>query len=227
MRVEFEGWVYDGECRQLLHGSEPVPLSPKAFDLLGALIARRPAAVSKAELKDLLWPETFVADANLPSLIAEIRTRLDDDARRSRFVRTVQRFGYAFCGQARIGAARANANRNASGVEAGGPAACHLVGGGRELALTEGETVLGRSREAAGFITSGSVSRRHASIVVKDGHATIADLDSKNGTFVAGRRIIGPTVLEDGVAVRLGTVKLTFRAAGETSTLTVRRLRRD
>jgi DNA-binding winged helix-turn-helix (wHTH) protein len=84
LRVEFDDWLFDGERRQLLRGSEPVHVSPKAFDLLGLLLAQRPAAVSKAKLKDLLWPATFVDDANLPSLIAEIRTALQDNPRQPR-----------------------------------------------------------------------------------------------------------------------------------------------
>jgi DNA-binding winged helix-turn-helix (wHTH) protein len=212
VRVEFDDWVFDGDRRQLLRTSTAVPLSPKAFDLLGALIQRRPAAISKAELKDLLWPSTFVADANLPSLVAEIRTALRDSARQPRFVRTVQRFGYAFCASARtVGAGVTGAS---------GSALFHLVGGRHEVPLAEGETVLGRSRGATGFIESPSVSRRHARVVVTDGQATIEDLDSKNGTFVNDRRISGPTPLAEGHEVRVGTVRLTFRAAGEASTAT-------
>jgi DNA-binding winged helix-turn-helix (wHTH) protein len=40
----------------------------------------------------------FVSDTNLAGLIAEIRRALGDDARTPRYVRTVQRFGYAFAG---------------------------------------------------------------------------------------------------------------------------------
>lgn len=215
MRVEFDAWLFDGESRQLVRGSRRVHLSPKAFDLLGLLIARRPAALSKQELKDLLWPSTFVEDANLPSLIAEIRTALQDDARQPRYVRTVQRFGYAFCGGAAAGEAGA--------ATAAAPASARfsLVWGSREVRLLEGETLLGRSRELTGFIDSSSVSRRHARVVVDSGRATIEDLDSKNGTFVGERRINAPTPLAEGDQVRLGTVLLFFRSASDGSTATV------
>lgn len=209
MRVEFDGWLFDGERRQLLRGGDPVHLSPKAFDLLGALIAKRPAAVSKAQLKDLLWPSTFVEDANLPSFIAEIRNALQDDSRKPRYVRTVQRFGYAFCGDSSAGAASTAASSYC------------LIWGSREIRLAEGETLLGRSRDLRGFIDSSSVSRRHARVVVSDGRATIEDLDSKNGTFVGERRISASTPLIDGDPVRLGTVRLVFRASAEGSTATV------
>ena len=69
---------------------------PKAFALLAVLIERRPKAVSKQELHKLLWPDTFVSDANLPNLVAELREAFGDDAHEPRLIRTVQRFGYAF-----------------------------------------------------------------------------------------------------------------------------------
>ena len=47
-----------------------------------------------------LWPETFVAEANLSNLVAEIREALGDRARAPLFVRTAHGFGYAFCGEA-------------------------------------------------------------------------------------------------------------------------------
>ena len=71
-------------------------VSPKAFALLEALIKVRPKAVSKDELHSCLWPETFVSDANLPNLVAELRESLGDDAHEPRIIRTVQRYGYAF-----------------------------------------------------------------------------------------------------------------------------------
>src|SRR5262245_3995756 len=91
----------DVGTRQLLEADREVHLSPKAFDLLAALLGARPRALSKAELHALLWPDTFVSEANLAVLVAEIRDAIDDDARTPRFVRTVQRYGYAFHGKAR------------------------------------------------------------------------------------------------------------------------------
>ena len=76
----------------------PVALSPKAFDLLVHLVEQRPRALSKDELHEWLWPGVYVSETNLAGLIAEIRRALGDDARSPRFVRTVQRFGYAFSG---------------------------------------------------------------------------------------------------------------------------------
>src|SRR5687768_16829850 len=99
MRAQFGEFIVDSDSRLLLRQGEPVHLSRKAFDALCVLLERRPNAVTKEELHARLWPGTFVVDANLSVTIAEIRRVLGDDPQASRFVRTVHRIGYAFCGE--------------------------------------------------------------------------------------------------------------------------------
>ena len=99
MQVSFGGYCLDVGTRQLLRDGTEVRLSPKAFDLLLVLVDNRTRAVSKAELHDRLWPGTFVTDSNLAVVVAELRSALHDPPRAPKFVRTVYRFGYAFCGQ--------------------------------------------------------------------------------------------------------------------------------
>jgi len=176
------------------------PISPKALRLLEILVERRPNAVSKEQLHELLWPSTFVADANLPNLVAELRAGLGDDAQKSRIVRTVPRFGYAFCAEAApvpSGPAR--------------PAVFRLIWADREIALQEGGNILGRERDAAAWIDVHSVSRRHARIVVSGDTATLEDMGSKNGTFLEGQAVASARVISDGDRVRIGTVEMTFR----------------
>ena len=204
VRISFGGLTLDTDTRQLLRGSEEIPLSPKALDLLAVLIESRPRAMSKAELNDRLWPNTFVSDSNLAGLVAEIRRAIQDDARTPRFVRTVHRFGYAFAGT--VGADRASNDRpRAAGSH------LWLVHGTRQLPLVEGENILGREPEHGGF-DSVTVSRRHARIVVEGGHAVLEDLGSKNGTSLRGRRIASRQALTDGDEIGLGAVTLVFRA---------------
>ena len=97
MRWSFGEFILDPGTRQLLRGTEPVALSPKAFQLLELLVRCGPKAVSKTDLQDGLWPGTFVVEKNLANLVGEIRRAIGDDAARPRFIRTVARFGYAFC----------------------------------------------------------------------------------------------------------------------------------
>ena len=100
MRIRFGTFTLDFESRQLTSAGQEIHLEPKAFELLSALVLERPKALSKADLQERLWPGTFVAEANLSNLVAEIRAALGDPARAPKFVRTAHGFGYAFCGDA-------------------------------------------------------------------------------------------------------------------------------
>ena len=217
MGLRFGDFVFDAGSRELRGRGGPCPLSPKAFECLGALLERRPEVVSRAQLQDRLWPKTFVADTSLRRVIAELRATLGDDERRPRFIRTVRGFGYAFCGSAEEDGARRSA---AAGT------ACRLEWGQREIPLRDGENILGRTDDAVAWIDSPRVSRRHARITVSAGKATIEDLGSKNGTSVRGHRIDQPTPLEGGDQIALGPVLMTFRvfrARGPTETQPSRR----
>jgi DNA-binding winged helix-turn-helix (wHTH) protein len=96
MQVSFGDFVLDSDSRELRRGPEPVRLSPKALQLLQILATERPKALSKADLQNRLWPDTFVVEKNLANLISEIREALGEDPLDPRFIRTVPRYGYAF-----------------------------------------------------------------------------------------------------------------------------------
>jgi len=102
VRIRFGPFTLDLDTRQLKREDREIRVAPKAFELLHMLVSQRPRALSKTELQNGLWPDTFVAEANLSNLVAEIRDALDDRARAPRFIRTVHGFGYAFCGEALI-----------------------------------------------------------------------------------------------------------------------------
>jgi DNA-binding winged helix-turn-helix (wHTH) protein len=214
MRVRFGECVLDSETRELLVGGETVHLTPKAFELLAILIENRPRALSKTEIHEKLWPDTFVSDGTLTSLLAEVRSAIGDDERTKRFIRTVYRFGYAFSGSAETEGA-------APGWIPRGAFAYRLYWRSREFALVEGENVMGRDPGVSVFLDNPNVSRRHARIVISGEGALIEDLQSKNGTFVRGARIKAPSRIADGDKIRLGSVPLTFRAfplSGSTET---------
>jgi DNA-binding winged helix-turn-helix (wHTH) protein len=204
MQVRFGRFVLDPDARELRRGDEPVPLSPKAFELLSLLVSHRPKAMAKNDLLERLWPETFVVEKNLANLISEVRDAIDDDPSDARFIRTVHRFGYAF----RDTNASPEADRRAK------PTANLLVFvqwvSGR-VSLDEGAHMLGRDPDVAIFLDSPGVSRRHAVLTLLAGEATIEDLGSKNGTFVADRRVEGSKSLSDGDIIRVGSVSVTFR----------------
>jgi hypothetical protein len=145
-----------------------------------------------------------VSEANLASLVAEVREALGDVARQPRFIRTSHRFGYAFCGAAVDMSAQ---------PQSGQPTIlCWLVSDGRRLPLQPGENVLGRNEDGI-QIDSPSVSRRHACIAISEAGAVLDDLGSKNGTFVGGDRVSTTVQLKDGDEIRIGSVVFRFRMA--------------
>ena len=147
MITSFGRFTLDDGARQVCRDGDPIHLSPKAFDLLALLVERRPDAISKSDLLDTLWPGTFVSDVNLAVLITEIREALGDRRTAPDFIRTVQRFGYAFSGNATPG-------RNTAA-----PASCWLSWGTQRAALIVGENMLGRDPEAGVLIDVVGVSR--------------------------------------------------------------------
>jgi pSer/pThr/pTyr-binding forkhead associated (FHA) protein len=114
----------------------------------------------------------------------------------------VQRFGYAFSGVVDQSVAVASARRE--------PASCWIVWGVRRIALAVGENILGRDPAVDINIDAVGVSRRHAVIVVAADEITLADLASKNGTFVNGMRVTGSVRLTDDTELRLGPVAVRF-----------------
>jgi len=214
-RVRFGEFVLDGNLRQLRGSSGELHLSPKAFDLLVLLVTNRQRVLSKNELQGHLWPDTFVVETNLASLVAEIREALHDDAKNPRFVRTAHRVGYAFCGAVTDERSVPIASRSASLL-------CWLLLDGRRIPLQSGENILGRDVDGTINLDSPSVSRRHARIQVSGNDAIIEDLGSKNGTYLRGERVSTPVTLSDGDEVRVGSVVLRFRQqSGPRSTMTV------
>ena len=203
MRITFGPWELDADRRLLTQSGKPVPLSPKAFDLLTLLAQHHEKAFSKAEIHRHLWPTTFVSDGSLTILIAEIREALDDDAEQPKYVRTVRRFGYAFC----CPVVKADKTKPSAAQRSNG----WLIWGDKSIELAQGETLLGRAADAHVRFDVPGVSRRHARIIIDSVSVTLEDLGSQNGTYVRGERIRSRATLEDGDELRLGPVAFVFR----------------
>ena len=84
MVFQFGDFTADDEAHELRRGSQSVHVSPKTFELLILLLRSRPRALSKADLHASVWPRTFVSDASLAMLVAELRAALDDIKQRTR-----------------------------------------------------------------------------------------------------------------------------------------------
>jgi DNA-binding winged helix-turn-helix (wHTH) protein len=216
VEARFGAFTFDGARREVRRGEQPVRLSPKAFDLLGILLRHRPKALSKAELHAALWPDTFVSDGSLAVLVAEIRRALQDSAHEPAYIRTVHRFGYAFSDPPAASPSKPSAGE-------GAPSSWFLTWGRRDRAqLPLGPHVIGRGPDADVCIDAVGVSRRHARLVVDAAGVTVEDLSSKNGTFVAGTRVVGSMRVTSAADIRLGALSTRIRPSGrEASTQTV------
>ena len=85
--------------RIVLRDGQPVPLPPKAFAILMALIQRDGHLVLKDDLMRTVWPETFVEEANLSQNIFLLRKALGENANEPHFIVTVSGRGYRFAGK--------------------------------------------------------------------------------------------------------------------------------
>src|SRR5262245_17470295 len=99
---EFGPYRLDVGLSRLERSGTVVPISPKAFDLL-LLLARSPERVlSKNELMEALWPNTFVEDANLTQHVYTLRKAVGDRPDGHPYIETVPRRGYRLNADVRI-----------------------------------------------------------------------------------------------------------------------------
>jgi DNA-binding winged helix-turn-helix (wHTH) protein len=205
VRIVFGDCVFDRERRELVYRGSVVHAVPKVLRLLELLIDARPRALSKDDIHKALWNETFVSDATLTSLVAELRAAIGDDARAPHLIRTLHGYGYLFCGGV------SNAAQPAASLAERRLPVYRVVLGDREIALGPGRHVLGREDTAAIFVDDAGVSRQHARISIDEHGAMLEDLGSKNGTTLDGRPIDRPTVLHDGAMLVVGATAIKFR----------------
>ena len=92
----FGEFFLDTNEKVLFRDNKPVAITPKAFQLLHALVRDHGHLVEKRELIDRVWPGSFVEEGNLTFTIGLLRKALGDDSHDPRFIETVARRGYRF-----------------------------------------------------------------------------------------------------------------------------------
>ena len=205
MKYTFGRISVDASARTIAVPAGPVHLTRKAFDLLLLLLEHRGNAVSKDSIYERLWPDTFVAESSLQTLVHEIRQAIDDRGSGPSWIRTVHGVGYSFTGDV-------NAIPVVSASARSFRPAAWLLRESMRLPLYVGENVLGRGVEDVIEVDLPTISRRHARITIGES-AMLEDLGSKNGTWLKDRRVIEPAPLADGDEVGLGSATFTFRLA--------------
>jgi TolB-like protein/DNA-binding winged helix-turn-helix (wHTH) protein/Tfp pilus assembly protein PilF len=92
----FGPYVLDPQRRTLYCDESPVPLTPKAFDVLLFLAQNPKRLITKDELLKAVWGQTFVEEGNLTQYISHLRKALGGNSEDSRLIVTISRKGYQF-----------------------------------------------------------------------------------------------------------------------------------
>jgi len=179
-RLAFGPYRLDVRDESLWHGDRRLAMPPKSFAVLHYLVEHAGRLVTKDELLEAIWPDTYVADGVLKVRVREIRALLQDEAEAPRFIETVHRRGYRFIAEVRAdavgdGGALAAGADGAPGAkrpragELATPAASAAI-----EAIAAAEAPIGRERELsqlAEALRAASAGRRR--IVFVSGEAGI------------------------------------------------------
>jgi len=92
----FGQFVLDPGGRTLSCADSPVPLTPRAFDVLLFLVQNPNRLVTKEELLQAVWGGTFVEEGNLTQYISHLRKALGENSEDARLIVTIARKGYQF-----------------------------------------------------------------------------------------------------------------------------------
>ena len=169
VRGRFGRFELDEANSRLLRDGKAVALAPTPFAVLCTLARQPGTLLSKNALLDEVWGHQFVSDSVLKTVISELRTLLDDDARQPRFIETVSRRGYRFIatvntphsGSLGLAAVAASGSRQArsfigreeelSRLHRAWDGAC---GGRCEVVWVAGEPGIGKTRLVEQFVGS-------------------------------------------------------------------------
>ena len=98
-QYRWDDFVLDLDNFRLERGGMPVPLEPKAVNLLAFLVQHPGRLVTKQEIFEAVWPDTAVTDHALTRVIAQLRRALGDEAREANYIETVPTRGYRWVRQ--------------------------------------------------------------------------------------------------------------------------------
>jgi DNA-binding winged helix-turn-helix (wHTH) protein/Tfp pilus assembly protein PilF len=99
---EFGPFRVDSEKEILLRAGDPIPLTPKTFQILLILVRHSKEVVTKDDLMKAVWPDTFVEEANLSRNIFMLRKALGESPQDHRYILTVPGRGYRLAENVRL-----------------------------------------------------------------------------------------------------------------------------
>src|SRR5262245_52587697 len=190
-RIVFDPFCLDLADQSLWRGSQVIKLRPKAFAVLGYLLGRPRQLVTKEELLNAIWPDTFVGDAVLKVAVRQIREALGDDPTSPRFIETAHRLGYRFVGKIAESGQRTEDDQRIRGERA--------VTGSELRAAIPPQRVVGREE---------ALSRMRSWLEKALG-------GERQVVFVTGEAGIGKTALVDAFADSIGADRRIRIARGQ------------
>jgi Tol biopolymer transport system component/DNA-binding winged helix-turn-helix (wHTH) protein len=96
--LTWDDFRLDPAAYRLERAGVPVPLEPKAFDVLALLLSDPGRLFTKQDIFDAVWADTAVTDHALTRVIAQLRRALGDQSRDGRYIETVPTRGYRWIG---------------------------------------------------------------------------------------------------------------------------------
>ncbi|MBS1796902.1 MAG: winged helix-turn-helix domain-containing protein [Acidobacteria bacterium] len=99
---EFDEFRLDVDDITLWRGPDKFSLPLKAVEMLALLIENRGRTVTKKEILEKLWQNTFVDENNLAVMVSALRKAFGETSSKNRFIETVPRRGYRFVGEVKV-----------------------------------------------------------------------------------------------------------------------------
>ncbi len=93
---EFGSFRLDPAERLLLRAGKVVPLTPKVFDTLLALVENSGHLMEKDALMERVWPDSFVEEGSLTRNVSQLRKLLGEGAEEQAYIETLPKRGYRF-----------------------------------------------------------------------------------------------------------------------------------
>ena len=146
----FGPYSLDVEERRLCDAGEIVPLAPKAFDVLVALVRRAGTLVTKRELLDLVWNDVSVEEGVLSVYVSALRKSLGESVEGTAYIETVPRAGYRFSAGVMRREPRAEplSMKWPIGVLPARPEVSELIGRGRSCLMAASRAEIPRAVDA-------------------------------------------------------------------------------